>query len=81
METMAAKKTEETEEQRRNREIVESIAKNISTLARAVASLLNGPLKKKALVVLLAASSRLPQNKVEEVLKALEDLEADWLNK
>lgn len=72
---------QETEEQKRNREIVEGIANNITTLARAVASLINGPLKKKALVVLLAQSSGLPQNKVEQVLKALETLESDWLNK
>jgi hypothetical protein len=78
---MAKKPIEETSEQRANREIVEGIARNILTLSRAVASLLNGPLKKKALVVLLAQSSQLPQSKVEAVLKALETLEADWLNK
>lgn len=78
---MAKKQVIETEEQKRNREVVESIAKNIASLSRAVASLINGPLKKKALVVLLSASSQLPQNKVEQILKALEDLEADWLNK
>lgn len=78
---MAKKQVTETAEQKANREIVEGIAKNITTLARAVASLINGPLKKKALVVLLAQSSQLPQNKVEQVLKALETLESDWLNK
>ncbi len=78
---MAKKTIIETEEQKRNREVVEGIANNITSLCRAVNSLLKGPLKKKALVVLLAASSQLPQNKVEQVLKALEDLEADWLNK
>ena len=71
----------ETEEQKRNREMVESIGKNIASLAKAVQSLLNGPLKKRALVVLLASSSQLSQEKVEVVLKALENLEADWLNK
>lgn len=78
---MAKRPLVESPEARANRELVESIAKNISTLARAVASLINGPLKRKALVVLLSASSQLPQNKVEQVLKALEDLEKDWLNK
>lgn len=71
----------ETEEQKRNREIVESIARNIASLARAVNSLLNGPLKKKALVVLLASSSGQSQKTVEIVLAALSQLEADWLNK
>lgn len=78
----AVSKTEvqlETPEQKANRELVEQIAGNISNLAKAVSSLLNGPLKKKALVILLANSSRLSQDKVEAVLKALEDLEADWL--
>lgn len=71
----------ETEEQKQQREIIERIAGNIGALAKAVKALLGGQLKKKALVVLLAASSGLPKNKVEQVLKALEDLEADWLNK
>lgn len=78
---MAKKEKTETEEQKRNREVVEGIAQNIASLSRAVVSLLNGPLKKKAIIVLLAQSAQLPQNKVEEVLKALENLEADWLNK
>ncbi len=71
----------ETPEQKANRETIERIASNIAALAKAVGSLLNGPLKKKALVVLLASSSGLPQKTVEAVLKALEDLESDWLNK
>ena len=78
---MAKKQPVETEEQKRNREVVEGIAKNISSLCRAVVALLNGPLKKKAIIVLLAQSAQLPQNKVEEVLKAIENLETDWLNK
>lgn len=72
---------QETLEQKEYRELVEKIAGNIASLAKAVSSLLNGPLKKKALVVLLASSARLPQTTVEAVLKALEDLEGDWLNK
>lgn len=69
----------ETEEQKRNREIVEAIAGNIASLAKAVAALLNGPVKRQALVVLLAASSGLSQEKVKQVLSALENLEKDWL--
>lgn len=76
-----AKIIEETEEQKRNREIVESIAGNIASLAKAVKNLLNGSLNKKALLVLLSSSSCLKQHQVESVLKALENLEADWLNK
>lgn len=78
---MAKKQIPETEEQKRNREMVESIANNIKSLCRAVQSLLGGPLKKKALVILLASSSGLSQYVVEKVLKALETMEGEWLNK
>lgn len=71
----------ETDEQKRNRETVESIASNLIKLSKAVSALLNGPLKKKALVVLLANSSRLSQVQVETVLLAVENLEFDWLNR
>lgn len=75
------KKNIETPEQKAYREVVEKIAGNISALAKAVQGLINGPLKRKALIVLLASSARLPQTTVEQVVKALEDLEGDWLNK
>lgn len=71
----------ETAEQKANREMVEKIAGNIQSLADSVRSLLNGPLNRRALVILLAASARLPQVQVESVLKALESLDKDWLNK
>lgn len=71
----------ETPEQKAQREAIEAIASNITKLARAVESLLNGPLKRKALVVLLASSSGHPQKTIEAVLKAVEELEKDWLNK
>ncbi len=77
---MANSKPVETPEQKTYRETVERIAGNISALAKAVESLLRGPLKRKALVVLLASSSGHSQKTIEEVLKALADLEIDWLN-
>lgn len=76
-----AKNPQETEEQKQYRELVQSIAANIGALAKAVQSLLNGPLKRKALVILLAHSAGQSQKAVEEILKALENLEVDWLNK
>jgi putative AlgH/UPF0301 family transcriptional regulator len=76
-----SKRQTETPDEVKNREIVEGIAANISSLARAVNALLGGPLKKKALVILLASSAQMPQTQVEKVLKALQDLEGDWLNK
>lgn len=75
------KKIIETEEQKRNREMVESIANNIASLTKAVESLLNGPLKRRALVILLANSSGQTQLAVEQILKALESMRGDWLNK
>lgn len=76
-----AKTIEETPDQKANRELIEKIAGNISSLTDAVSSMLNGPLKKKALVVLLASSARMSQTDVEKVLTALQNLKGDWLNK
>lgn len=78
---MSKKQIVETEEQKAYRETVERIAGNIASLAKAVSSLLNGPLKKRALIILLASSSGQSQHAVESVLKALEQMESDWLNK
>lgn len=78
---MSNKKQVETAEQREYREMIEKIAGNIESLAKAVSSLLNGPLKRKALVILLAHSSGQTQNAVENILKALENMKGDWLNK
>ncbi len=70
----------ETPEEKAKREQLETIATNISELAESVRSLLKGPLNRKALLVLLASSTSLPQRTVSEVLSALENLEKDWLN-
>lgn len=77
-----SKKSEvmETPDQKQQREIIGGIAKNISMLARSVVALLGGPLKKKTVIVLLAASSGLSRNDCDRVLTALADLEKDWLN-
>lgn len=69
----------ESEEQKRNRIAVESIAANIAALAESVNALLNGPLKRKALLILLANSSGLNQGSVDAVLMALADMRKDWL--
>lgn len=79
---MSTKKNQvETPEQKAYREMVEKIAGNIATLSKAVVAMLNGPLKKKAIVRLLASSSGHPIQTVEQVIGALETMEADWLNK
>lgn len=71
----------ETEEQKKNRETVEAIASNIAALAKGVKALLNGPVNRRALVILLARSAQQTEKNVGEVLSALESLESDWLNK
>lgn len=71
----------ETEQEREYRETVQKIAGNIAMLTKAVQSLLRGPLNRRALVILLASSSRQPQTAVEAILKALESMDKDWLNK
>lgn len=71
---------EETAEQKAYSETVQKIASNIARLADAVEALLNGPLKRRALVILIASSSGQSQRVVEDVIKALESLSADWLN-
>ena len=71
----------ETPEEKQYRETVERIAGNIQSLTKAVQSLINGPLKRKALVILLASSSGQSQVTVDKVLRALEDMQSDWLNK
>ena len=75
------KQKPESEQEKQYRETVEGIAENIGRLAKAVAALLNGPLKRRTLVVLLSSSAQLSQATVSQVLGALETLEKDWLNK
>ena len=70
----------ENEEQKKQREAIESIAKNISFLAHNVESLLSGQLSRKAIVLLLAASSRQSKESINMVLDAIKNLERDWLN-
>jgi len=76
---MKTKNTIETEEQKKARENIEIIAKNISDLSKSVQIVLGGKLKRKAIVLLLAHSSGLPQYQVDNMLTALENLEKDWI--
>lgn len=79
---MASKKQAvETPQQKAYREMVETMAGNIASLAKSVSALLDGQLKKRAIILLLASSSGQSQHNVEQVLKALTELESDWLNK
>lgn len=58
----------------------EVIAKSIGELAKSVRALINGPLNRKALVLLLASSSGQNRQAVENMLMAIERLDSDWLN-
>lgn len=70
----------ETEEEKKNRELIEGVAKNISKLADAVSALLNGPLKRQAIEILVTHSSKVPRAQVNAVLSALENLDSKFLN-
>lgn len=73
------KNKNETPEEKANRELTEGIAKNLKALVDNVKALINGPLQRRTLLVLLAASTRMTKDQVDTVLTALENLEKDWL--
>lgn len=70
----------ETPEQKQQREMTESIARNLEALAKNVSALINGPLKKKTILILLAHSSGLSQRDIDRVLTSLQTLPKDFLN-
>lgn len=72
---------QETEEEKAAREVIESIANNLIQLSRSVSAFVDGKLKRKSLVLLLAHSSGLPQYQVDRVLEAIKNLEKDHVNK
>lgn len=76
---MASNKVAETKEQKEAREMVETIATNIAKLSRQAHELLNGRLKKNAVVVLLSNATQLPKATISKVLDAVDDMEAEWL--
>lgn len=69
----------ETDEQKKAREVVEQIATNIAQLSRQVRAILDGRLKQKSIVLLLAHTTGLPQYQIEKVLEAIKDMEKDHL--
>lgn len=70
-----------TEAEQKAQQVVEDIATTIAQLSRQVKSLLGGRLKEETIVILLANSTRLPKYQIEAVLKALTDMERDYLKK
>lgn len=59
---------------------VEQIADNLVNLTSAVEALLKGPLNRKALLTLLAASSKLNRSTIDQVLTSIQNLRKDFLH-
>lgn len=80
---MAKNETKETlearEQEKKAREMVEEIARNIAMLARQVSAILDGRLKKQSIIILLANTTRLPQYQIETVLDAIANMEKNHL--
>lgn len=70
----------ETEEEKKGREVVEQIAKNIEDLASGVRRVLEGRLSKRAIILLVSsASGRMQQDDVEKVIDAIASLDKKFL--
>lgn len=69
----------ETEEEKKQREMVEEIATNIARLSREVRAIVGGRLREDAVVTLLVHATKLPRYNVEAVLKAIGNLEKNTL--
>lgn len=74
-------KIEESEEEKKARETVENIAAEIAKLSTQVTVLLSGRLNRKAVIILLVASSGMNQTEVAMVLDAIMGLEDKYLQK
>ena len=71
---------QETEEEKKAREVVEQIAKNIEDLAKGVRAILAGRLNERAIVLLVAsAAGKMPQEDVKKVLDAIATLDKKFL--
>lgn len=68
-----------TDVEKKQQETVDNIADAITRLSDSVYPLLNGKVKRKTLVVLLAWTSGVPQYQIEKVLEAMENMQKDHL--
>lgn len=73
-------KVAETPEEKKARETVETIAVEIAKLSRQVTALLSGRLNRKAVVLLLVASTGQTQATINTILDAINGLEDKYLN-
>lgn len=60
-------------------EDAESLAVAVAKVSRGMEVLTGSRLKRKAILLLLSHSSKIPQRDVDRVLQALSDLERDYL--
>jgi hypothetical protein len=67
------------EEQKQQKEMISTIAESITAISDSVAALLDGKLKEKTIIILLAHSTKLPKSTVREVLYAIHNMETDYL--
>lgn len=70
---------QETAEEKQARETIETIATTIAQLSRQVKAIIGGRLNRDTIIILLANTTRLPQQTVMTVLTAIENMEAKHL--
>jgi 3-deoxy-D-manno-octulosonate 8-phosphate phosphatase KdsC-like HAD superfamily phosphatase len=58
----------------------EIIALELKKISRGMQQILQGGLKKEAVIILLAAKTKLSKRDIECVLDGMRDLAADWTN-
>lgn len=74
-----SKRIKETPEEKKARETVETIATEIAKLSRQVTALLDGRLNRKAVILLLVASTGENQSTIGTILDAISGLENKYL--
>lgn len=70
---------QETDEEKKAREMIEDIAGNIAHLSRSVKTILGGRLREESLIILLVHTTKLSKYAVTAVLQALKNMERDHL--
>lgn len=69
----------ETTEEKRARETIEQIAKDIENVATSVRAALGGRLTRNAITILLVHSTRLSHGNVDAILNAITELDKKFL--
>lgn len=69
----------ESPEEKKARETVDTIAETIAKLSRQVSAILEGRMKRESIIVLLVHSTRLGYGVVDKVLTAIEGMEKKHL--